>query len=74
MKSRTDEVIKQLNRLVNDRSLATPTRNKIRDAVQHINKLQDEQTAWTLESETESETETKSEACSISPESTGRRY
>ena len=51
MKSRSEEIIKQLNRLINDRNLAMPVRNKIRDAVQHIKKLQDAQAASKSETE-----------------------
>ncbi|MDH3469595.1 MAG: hypothetical protein OES26_27545 [Gammaproteobacteria bacterium] len=40
MKDRSNEVIKQLNRLANDRSLPTQARNKINDAVRHIRELQ----------------------------------
>lgn len=39
MSNRSSEIIKQLNRLANDRSLPTPTRNRIRDAVRHISEL-----------------------------------
>ena len=53
MQSRSDEIIKQLNRLVNDRGLAPPVRNKIRDAVHHIKKLQDAQTASKAETDIE---------------------
>jgi uncharacterized protein (UPF0147 family) len=40
MNSRTNEVIKQLNRLANDRSLPMQVRNKINDAARHIKELQ----------------------------------
>lgn len=40
MKSRSDEIIRQLNRLANDRSLPMQVRNKINDAVRHIRDLQ----------------------------------
>jgi uncharacterized protein (UPF0147 family) len=40
MASRSNELIKQLNRLVNDRSLPLHTRNKIIDAIRHIKELQ----------------------------------
>ena len=40
MNHRTEEIIKQLNRLANDRNLATYTRNKLRDAISHIRELQ----------------------------------
>ena len=40
MNERSNEIIKQLNRLVNDRSLAPHARNKIRDAIQHVRELQ----------------------------------
>lgn len=40
MLERTNEIIKQLNRLANDRSLAPQTRNKMREAAQHIRDLQ----------------------------------
>ncbi len=39
MIDRSDEIIKQLNRIVNDRSISPPTRNKIREAVLHIRDL-----------------------------------
>ena len=39
MSNRSSEIIKQLNRLANDRSLPTPTRNRIRDAVRHISEM-----------------------------------
>jgi len=40
MNNRSNEIIKQLNRLANDRSLPTQARNKINDAVRHIRELQ----------------------------------
>ncbi|MCP4392510.1 MAG: hypothetical protein GY802_29735 [Gammaproteobacteria bacterium] len=40
MKSRSNEIIKHLNRLANDRSLSPQARNRIRDAAQHIRELQ----------------------------------
>ena len=40
MNSRSDEIIRQLNRLANDRSLPLPARNRINDAVRHIRELQ----------------------------------
>lgn len=40
MSSRSDEVMKQLNRLVNDRNITPQARNQIRDAVNHIRDLQ----------------------------------
>ncbi len=36
MIERSDEIIKQLNRLANDRNLPPTVRNKMRDVVQHI--------------------------------------
>ena len=39
MIDRSEEIVKQLNRLANDRNLPPPTRNKVRDAVQHIKEL-----------------------------------
>jgi len=36
---RSDEVIMQLNRIVNDRNVDLRTRNKIRDAARHIEEL-----------------------------------
>jgi len=51
MNSRSEEIIKQLNRLINDRNLAMPVRNKIRDAVHHIRKLQDAQAVSKSETE-----------------------
>jgi len=38
--TRSNEIIKQLNRLANDPSLPPRTRNQIRDAAQHIRELQ----------------------------------
>ena len=35
----TEAIIKQLNRLANDRNLAPYTRNKLRAAMSHIRKL-----------------------------------
>lgn len=52
MQSKTDEILIQLNRLANDRSLTLQTRNKIRIAVQHIRELQFK--LKDLKSETES--------------------
>ncbi len=40
MTSRSSEVIKQLNRLANDRNIPQLARNNIRDAVRHIRELQ----------------------------------
>ncbi len=40
MNNRSSEIIKQLNRLANDRSLPMQARNKINDAVRHIRELQ----------------------------------
>lgn len=40
MSSRSDEVMKQLNRLVNDRNITPQARNQIREAVNHIRDLQ----------------------------------
>ena len=40
MNSRSNEVIRQLNRLANDRSLNMQSRQKILDAVRHIRELQ----------------------------------
>ena len=40
MNSRSNEMIKHLNRLANDRSLPMHARNKISDAVRHIRDLQ----------------------------------
>lgn len=51
MIERSNEVIKQLNRLANDRSLAPQTRNKLREAVQHIKDLQIRITELKRESE-----------------------
>ena len=39
MNDRSDEIIKQLNRLTNDRSLTPNVRNKIREAQHHIQDL-----------------------------------
>jgi len=40
MRSRSDEIVKQLNRLVNDRNITLQARKQIREAVNHIRKLQ----------------------------------
>lgn len=40
MNNRSEEIIKQLNRLANDRSVASHTRNKARDAINHVRELQ----------------------------------
>ena len=53
MKNRSEEIVKQLNRLANDRNLAPPARNKIRDAIQHIRDLH----VRMIELQTEDETE-----------------
>ena len=39
MNDRSNEIIKQLNRLANDRNLALNVRNKVRDALHHIQDL-----------------------------------
>ena len=39
MTERSNEIIRQLNRLANDRSLPPNARNKVRDAVQYIKDL-----------------------------------
>ena len=41
MIERSDEIIKQLNRLANDRTLNLQTRNKVREASRHIQELHD---------------------------------
>ena len=40
MNSKSNEIIKQLNRLVNDRSLPMQARNRINEAVRHIREMQ----------------------------------
>ncbi len=40
MENRSHEIVKQLNRLANDRSLPMQARNKISQALQHIKELQ----------------------------------
>jgi hypothetical protein len=40
MNNRSNEIIKQLNRFANDRSLPTQARNRINDAVRHIREQQ----------------------------------
>ena len=40
MNTNTDEIIKQLNRLANDRSLNPSARRQILDAVRHIRDMQ----------------------------------
>lgn len=40
--SRSNEIIKNLNRLANDRTLPPNTRNKVRDAARHMKELHDE--------------------------------
>ncbi len=42
MNDRGYEIIKQLNRLANDRSLPSHARNKVRDSVQYIKDIQNE--------------------------------
>jgi hypothetical protein len=42
MNDRGYEIIKQLNRLANDRSLSPRVRNKVRDAAQYIRDMQNE--------------------------------
>ena len=39
MNDRSNEIIKQLNRLTNDRSLSIKARNKILEALRHIQDL-----------------------------------
>lgn len=39
MNDKSNEIIKQLNRLTNDRSLTVNVRNKIREAMRHIQDL-----------------------------------
>ncbi len=41
MNDRSNEIIKQLNRLANDRNLALNVRNKVRDALHHIQDLKE---------------------------------
>ena len=40
VENRSDEIVKQLNRLANDRSLSMQARNKISQALQHVKELQ----------------------------------
>jgi uncharacterized protein (UPF0147 family) len=40
VENRSHEIVKQLNRLANDRSLPMHARNKINQALQHIKELQ----------------------------------
>jgi uncharacterized protein (UPF0147 family) len=40
VENRSNEIIKQLNRLANDRNLPMQARNKINTALQHIKELQ----------------------------------
>lgn len=40
MNSKSNEIIKQLNRLMNDRSLPVQARNRISEAVRHIREFQ----------------------------------
>jgi uncharacterized protein (UPF0147 family) len=40
VESRSSEIIRQLNRLTNDRNLPMQARNKITEALQHIRELQ----------------------------------
>lgn len=49
MKNRSEEIVKQLNRLANDRGLAPIVRNRIRDAVQHIKDLHQQMSDLILE-------------------------
>ena len=39
MMEKSNEIIKQLNRLANDRRLAPQVRNQVREAMQHIKDL-----------------------------------
>ena len=41
MKERSSDIILQLNRLVNDRTLTPQVRAKIKEAIRHINELHD---------------------------------
>ncbi len=45
MTSRSDEIVRQLNRLANDRSLSHQARKIILDAVRHIREMQNQQEA-----------------------------
>ena len=40
VENRSHEIVKQLNRLANDRSLPMQARNKISQALQHVKELQ----------------------------------
>ncbi|MGB5328629.1 MAG: hypothetical protein WBO58_10430 [Gammaproteobacteria bacterium] len=40
MNNKSNEIIKQLNRLVNDRSLPMQARNRVNEAIRHIRELQ----------------------------------
>lgn len=40
MNAKSKEIVKQLNRLVNDRSLPLQARNKVNQAAQHIREMQ----------------------------------
>ena len=40
MENKSNEIIKRLNRLTNDRNLPMQARNKITEALQHIRELQ----------------------------------
>jgi uncharacterized protein (UPF0147 family) len=40
MESKSNEIIKRLNRLTNDRNLPMQARNKISEALQHIREMQ----------------------------------
>jgi hypothetical protein len=40
MSSRSDEIMKRLNRLVNDRNITPQARNQISEAVNHIRSLE----------------------------------
>jgi FtsZ-binding cell division protein ZapB len=40
MNTKSNEIIKQLNRLTNDRNLTLYTRNKLREAIDHVRALQ----------------------------------
>ncbi len=40
VENRSHEIVKQLNRLANDRSLPMQARNKINQALQHVKELQ----------------------------------
>ena len=53
MSNRSNEIVKQLNRLANDRNLPMNARKKINDAARHIRDLQSQLQEATTKGDTE---------------------